>query len=322
MQRFIVYQYGKVGSTAVVDTLNTLPDVEAHQVHFFGPRAFEIIFNKLLEPDLSEYFFEHSLGQLIGNMKVYRQFQQAREKGETVSVFSMFREPFDWFRSCIAQEIDDHINTFRYSLDRRGVSWDSDEEAVALGLELLMERILRALELTGGIDNMSLDTRTTLNQTMEFADDRDFQSFLFLLGRFLAPHFWFSTNLRPALQTDFQDMEPMSRNLFRARKDWGNLYLMRYEKLQEAFESALQDLGFDRPPQLVQANVTADKPFNDAITTAFASPVASKLKGYCHSETDSFLGYGGLRTANQSKRLLAPWTAALCNTLRTRKRTT
>ncbi len=321
MHRFIVYQYGKVGSTAVVDTLNTLPEVEAHQVHFFGPSAFETIFNTLLEPHLSEYLFEHSSGQLIGNMKVYRQFQQAREKGEKVSVFSMFREPFDWFRSCIAQDIDDHINTFRYSLDRHGVAWESDEEAVALGLEMLLERILHALELAGGIDNMSFETRTALKQTMEFADDRDFQSFLFLLGRFLAPHFWFSTNLRPALQVDFHDMEPMSTDLFRARKDWGNLYLMRYEKLQEAFESALRDLGFDSPPLLVQANVTADKPFNDSIKTVFASPVACKLKGYCHSETDRFLGYGGLRTANQPKRLLAPWATALCNTLRTWKRT-
>jgi hypothetical protein len=295
MHRFIVYQYGKVGSTAVVETLNTLPDVEAHQVHFFGPSAFEIIFNKLLDPELSDYFFEHSSGQLLGNMRVYRQFIQARDKAERVSVFTMFREPFDWFRSCIAQEIEDHINTFRYSLEQGGVTWDTDEEAVTLGLELLLARILRALELAGGVDNMSMEARNDLARTMDFADDRDLQQFLFLLGRFLAPHFWFSTNLRPALNIEFQDMEPLSGDLFRGRKAWGSIYLMRYETLQQAFESALRDLGYDDPPQLVQSNISADKPFNDAINTVFASPMAQKLKRRCQSETDNFLGYGSLR---------------------------
>lgn len=302
MHRFIVYQYGKVGSTAVVETLNTLPDVEAHQVHFFGPNAFEIIFNKLLDPELSDYFFEHSSGQLLGNMRVYRLFRQAKDKGERVTVFTMFREPFDWFRSCIAQEIDDHINTFRYSLDQGGIAWSSDEEAVTLGLELLLARILRALELAGGIDNLSMDVRRGLEQTMEFADERDFQQFLFLLGRFLAPHFWFATNLRPALDTEFQDMEALSADLFRARKEWGNIYLMRYEKLQEAIESALRDLGYEEPPQLLHSNVSADKPFNDVINTVFASPVALELKRLCQSETDSFLGYGSLRTPGRQNR--------------------
>lgn len=207
-------------------------------------------------------------------MRVYRQFRQARDKGERVTVLTMFREPFDWFRSCIAQEIDDHINTFRYSLDRGGIAWDSDEEAVTLGLELLLTRILGALEVAGGIDNLSMEVRRGLNQTMAFADDRDFEQFLFLLGRFLAPHFWFATNLRPALETDLQDMERLSIDLFRARKEWGNIYLLRYEQLQGAFESALRDLGYADPPQLAHSNISAEKPFSDAISAVFASPAA------------------------------------------------
>jgi hypothetical protein len=40
MHRFIIYQYGKVGSTSLVEALNKLPDTEAYQSHFLGEAAF------------------------------------------------------------------------------------------------------------------------------------------------------------------------------------------------------------------------------------------------------------------------------------------
>lgn len=293
MHYFIVYQYGKVGSTAVVDTLNTLPDAEACQVHFFDPKSFQNTFNRLLSPTLSDYMFHHASGQLVQNITAYRRFLRAGENAETTTIFTMCRDPFDWFRSSITQDIAEYLPSFRYTLDALGIPYHLDDEAVLHGLLTLFKRILQALELSGGVDNLTTATRQGLWKTMDFADNRDFQLFLFLLGRFLIPHNWFATHLHPALDTNFAEMEMMSTGLFRTRKDWGNIYMMRYEELASAFGQALGDLGYKEIPVLKATNVSDSKRLNMAVREAFSSDSAVMLKKRGHSEASRFLGYGG-----------------------------
>ena len=74
MHRFIVYQYGKVGSTSVVNALNQLPESEAFQSHFLGESAFSETLKRLQDPAASDYVFEHSAGQLIENLRIYRHY--------------------------------------------------------------------------------------------------------------------------------------------------------------------------------------------------------------------------------------------------------
>jgi len=151
--------------------------------------------------------------------------------------------------------------------------------------------MLQALELSGGVDSLTPEKRQALWKSMDFADSRDFQQFLFLLGRFLMPHNWFSTHLHPALDTHFAEMETISKGLFRTRKEWGNIYMMRYEELASAFELALGDLGYEKIPSLKAANVSDSKRLNTAVREAFASDSALMLKRQCHSEASRFLGY-------------------------------
>lgn len=291
MHRFIVYQYGKVGSTAVVNTLEKMQSVEAFQVHFFGPEAFRSILNRLTDPDLSDYFFEHSSGQLMHNLRVYRHFLRAEKNDEAVTILSMFREPFDWFRSCITQEIEEHLGTFRLSLDKQGIDYESDEEAIVKGCEHLFSRILRAIEVSGGIDSLKVPVRHQLDKSMDFTDKQDFDQFLFLLSRFLTPHVWFKAQFLKTLDTPLEDLRPLSDNLYRAEKDWGNIYLMRYENLKTAFDQTLRDLGYENPPALVYSNVSAHKPFHEAVNRAFRLPVARELDDASKSEFRTFFGY-------------------------------
>jgi len=57
MRRFFTYQYGKVGSTSLVEALNKLPDAEAYQSLFLGEAASSDTLTRLMNPEVPDYFF-------------------------------------------------------------------------------------------------------------------------------------------------------------------------------------------------------------------------------------------------------------------------
>ena len=120
----IVYQYGKVASTSLVTTFNKMRGVSAHQCHFFGEDAFRATVTRLCNPDTNDYFFKHSLGQLAENLKAYRLYHRKDPaEDDRCIVLTVAREPFDWFRSSLVQEIEGHIPALTLSLRDRGVEF-------------------------------------------------------------------------------------------------------------------------------------------------------------------------------------------------------
>ena len=134
-RRFIVYQYGKVGSTSLVAALNRLENVEAFQSHFLGQDAFFDTIKRLLTAGLDDYFFENSLGQLVANIKVYRHFINKYHgvSEERLTVLTACREPFDRFRSAVTQDIQGHLTSLRAMLDKRGIVHEQDHETIGRG---------------------------------------------------------------------------------------------------------------------------------------------------------------------------------------------
>ena len=107
--RFIIYQYGKVGSTSLSAALDQLPGAQASATHFLGEKAFREVFDRLLDPRTPQYFFEHESGQLFRNLRIHRQFLRRDTDPGALTVVSLAREPFDWFRSAFAQDIRQHL---------------------------------------------------------------------------------------------------------------------------------------------------------------------------------------------------------------------
>lgn len=66
MRRFFTYQYGKVGSTSLVEALNKLPDAEAYQSLFLGEAASSDTLTRLMNPEVPDYFFHQGLPVLDG----------------------------------------------------------------------------------------------------------------------------------------------------------------------------------------------------------------------------------------------------------------
>ncbi|RZO78647.1 MAG: hypothetical protein EVA63_10645 [Halieaceae bacterium] len=288
----IVYQYGKVASTSLVTTLNKMRGVSAHQCHFFGEEAFRATVTRLCNPDTNDYFFKHSLGQLAENLKAYRLYHRKHAaEGERCIVLTVAREPFDWFRSSLVQEIEGHIPALTLSLRDRGVESMSQEQIVSEGLTLLIERISQAIEaVEGGIDALVPAKRRELDQMLPFTDTEDFEAFLFILSRFLQPHWWFRTQFTPEFGIAISDMVDVGAGLLRSPTPTGDIYLARYEQLEPAF-ARLLDLEDLAPRPLARVNEGHKKPYAADIAAVFGTERAKALKAQSRSEITRTLGY-------------------------------
>ncbi|MEE4204609.1 MAG: hypothetical protein V2I45_13335, partial [Halieaceae bacterium] len=246
----------------------------------------------LCKPQIDPYFFEHSLGQLTENIKAYR-LLQAPPAGEQCTLLTLCRDPFDWFRSAIGQEIEGHMSSLSYSLSSAGVHVDPENQAdiVQRGLELLMLRITQALQHVNTLDDLTVEVRRSLDQHLNFPDTKSFEDFLFLLGRFLQPHFWFASQFQPVMGFGLNDLESVSDGLWRFATDRQDAYLLRYESMPHAYHSLMETLAIDAPPELERANIGEEKPFAEAIQTAFSTTVAQTLKELSTSNASRCLGY-------------------------------
>jgi len=288
----IVYQYGKVASTSLVATFNKMRNVSAQQCHFFGQDAFRATVTRLCNPDTNDYFFKHSLGQLNENLTAYRRYHQKdRAPEDRCIVLTVAREPFDWFRSSLVQEIEGHIPALTLSLRDRHVEKLDQKQIITEGLGLLIDRIKAALgTVEGGIDALVPAKRRELDQHLPFTDTEDFEAFLFLLSRFLQPHLWFKTQFSPEFGVDIADMADVGQGLLKAQTNTGDVYLARYEGLEESF---LRLLTLEHLPaqKLVRVNEGKHKLFSAEIAAAFDTDAAYQLKAKSDSQLTRLLGY-------------------------------
>jgi len=292
VHRFIVYQYGKVGSTSVTAALNRLPGVEAHQCHFLGVDAFAGTVKRLTNPELSDYFFEHGAGQLIENLRIFRYFQRREIDPGPVTMLTMAREPFDWFRSAMSQDIAEHLVSLRRMLQVRGLPCGEDSEVVGTGIAFLLERLLCAVQHFGSLDAMCEGARyPELRRNMEHADAEDFRAFMFFVNIFTRPHLWFQTHFLPVTGVELAQLSPVAEGVDGLSESWGGIYLIRYESLQTGFQAVLDDVGIDRKARLPRKNRGDSKRFAAELEAAFSSEVAMSLGAACHSRDTRALGY-------------------------------
>ena len=290
--RFIVYQYGKVGSTSVTAALNRLAGCEAHQTHFLGESAFSGTLKRLMNPDTPDYFFEHSAGQLLENLRLYRHFARREIDSTPLTVISLAREPFDWFRSALVQDAQEHLVSLRTLLDNRGIACGGDEDAMTAGLELLFGLLLDAITHFGSLDAMCRGRRyQELEQALEHAGSDDFRAIMFFVNIFMRPHLWYHTHFMDVLEFGLGDMSPMDCGGLRRKEGWGNTYVLNYESMATELPAVVSELGFSSCPQLTHENATDDKPHSEVVSAAFGSDAAQALRRVCHSEDTRYLGY-------------------------------
>ena len=292
MHRFIIYQYGKVGSTSLVEALNKLPDTEAYQSHFLGEAAFADTLTRLMNPEESDYFFRHSCGQLTENLRIYRHYLRRDLDDNPLTVITMARQPFDWFRSCVAQDIDQHLHSLKLMLDKRHISYKSNGAAIKSGMALVFQQLLLAIAHFGSLDQMCRGERyPELEEALPHEDQEDFQSLMFFVNMFMRPHLWFQTHFEPFLGFGLKDLAPMDSGPYKKTEQWGNIYLLKYEQLSDSMRVVMNDLGYRRRAKLPRRNTGRTKHFARELKGAFNTEAATQLRALCHSEDTRLLGY-------------------------------
>ncbi len=275
----IVYQFGKVASTSVVAALNEVEGFEALQSHFMGRKTLSAAVDRMVTPEVSDYFFEHQLGQFIENVRLTRRFLAVRagQGDQRLAIISMSREPLEWFRSSVVQDIEGHLPRMKQFLDRVGASYSDDGAAVQLAMTRLMSLFARILENHGGVDAvcraLPQDSQTIFAGTALEKDDLSRQ-FFYLMMR---PFNWFEKHFETTLSIRLSDMRRES-GVFVHNDLTGDYFVFRYEDIKGALPFCLRELGVSEVPELQKKNVSEVKYMAAETRISLQSPAARRLR--------------------------------------------
>ena len=291
----IVYQFGKVASTSLVNTLSADPTLDVHQSHFLGEHALQRIVPIAVDKSTNVYFHEHLRGQLLSNVELTYRMNQvlAGEGAAKLKVISLSREPLDWLRSGILQDIVGYRPDLMDFAKKAGCKSGDEEGLLQFGLIEALRRIGEFIDTKGGIVPVVDEFHDVGGKAMlapvGHGADLIVRRLFFLA---LRPLTWFEEHFRPCFGIGLDDFEQVG-DIWIARQPRADFAILRYEDLTNGFGQAMSALGIKNPGSLLTDNVSASKPFAGDVNAAFSSEAAAQLRdrlitsGYARS-----FGYG------------------------------
>lgn len=225
----IVYQFGKVGSTSLVASLNALENVTAYQSHFLGKIAFGQILHILLDPDTSDYFFEHNLGQLSQNIRTQRAIDMFNRQQDEIFFLSLAREPLDWYRSAVSQDLVGTLEGFKLFATENGNS----NQPIYFTLNILKDEIKHLFSSMTGeeieCNSTPMCVKTSLNYLKEkYGDSASIIHKQLMI--FFRPFSWFNEHYKTytGLEIIIDD-----ENVFNLQNNNFNYLVARYEDFND-----------------------------------------------------------------------------------------
>ena len=291
----VVYQFGKVASTSLVNTLNKCPGVDAHQSHFLGESALQRIIPIAVGRGTNPYFHEHLTGQLVANVRLTYKVNKvlSGQANGPLRVISLSREPMDWFRSGIVQDIDGYRGDILAHADALGLPGESDSQRLQNGLEHILQSLSEIITAKGGIE-------PTLREFLQKGGASMMEGIavgqapivrkLFFLA--IRPLVWFDEHFAKCFDKTLEDFAPKD-GFWVAEGPSSVFVLLRYEDLSQVLESAMSAIGITLVKPLQRDNVSRSKAHAEDVVAAFASDAAGALGQHLlASDYARFFGYG------------------------------
>lgn len=281
MRHFIViYQYGKVASTSLVSTLNALTDVEAVQAHFLGRDSLRDMVSLLVDPATSDYFHRHQVGQFIenaGTTRIVNAYREGRERESSLSIISLYRDPFDWFRSSILQDITGYLPALR-EVHAKGTETQNEEARIGRAIEKTLSTFSGILADLGGVDAVveSIRARSgVLAHHPMLPKHPELRSMFYMM---LRPFSWFETHYQSAIGYTVDHLSEIESGVLYRKVPWASLFVLRYEAVGRQVPVIADRLGIGPIQTLANENTSETKAMSRAVREAFASDCARALK--------------------------------------------
>lgn len=291
----LVYQFGKVASTSLVETLKVNEALDVHQSHFLGESALQRIVPIAVDRATNAYFHGHLRGQLVANLDLtYRMNRVLGGEGDArLKVISLSREPLDWLRSGILQDIQGYRSDLLEFASSQAAEQRSDDGRLLSALEAVLSRIVGIIEHKGGFRNIIEEFHAAGGKGILASVDLELPPIvrkMFFLT--LRPHTWFEEHFRSCFGFGPEKFVH-SGGIWALHEPRADFAILRYEDLQTHVGAVFEVLKLGVEGALVRENVSEMKPGCDVVRAAFATPVAQELRRHLlTSEYSESFGYG------------------------------
>lgn len=273
----VIYQMGKVASTSLTASLNELDGVEAVQSHFLGDAALKAIVPTLTGANVSDYFFNHQIGQFIENTKTTRRIYKIRagQSEERLVIISLARDPFEWARSSVTQDIMGYLPTLERLPSAQTLDEGAANEIIESGLRMILGDLAVLIDQESDVEacfSKAQRGALPLKDTV-FASHPDTLRLFFL---FMRPFVWFQQHYEVALGIKLEDME-RSGDALEHHDDHLDMIILRYESFEADLGNFLQSTGLPPLADISSKNVSKTKEFAAPVNAAFASPEGERI---------------------------------------------
>lgn len=294
--RVIVYQFGKVASTAVVAAFAERPGVSAIQSHFLGEYHLKKMVDNLVNPTLDGHFQQHAMGQFIENVATTRElnsFRRGLRKPDRLVIVSATRDPFDWNRSRFAQDLDGYLPVLRDFAAEHRIAATDDGDLIRTTLPKLLQAFNRTITTAGGIDNLFKDGELTVEPRHVVAEKLPNIGARRLFFGMMTPFTWFDGHLGRTLGVKLSSFKTVQPGLSWRSLGWAEAFIYRFEQAEAAVPAIARRIGVEGF-RLATENVSSGKRHWNDIVAAFDSPaaqrLATKFRRTAYAET---FGYSG-----------------------------
>lgn len=291
----IVYQFGKVASTAIVATLNQAAGVEAVQSHFLGREALIEELDAMLRPGTAEFFLEDRLGQFQQNLRYTRRMAKilSGDSSGRLVVLSLSRHPLSWLRSAITQDMEAYLPTIRELAGPTGTVAGDTGRAIRAGLSEMFDRFVRTIDETGGIETVIAQRPASRWESPIYARYIDSPGLRDLFLLMLRPFQWFERRFCPSLNLDLTAFA-RGEGYWHLCSENATYLILRYEDIAEVLETACEFAGIVDAGPLLLRNVSDDKEFAADIRAGFQeADLADLARLLARSRYSRFFGYPG-----------------------------
>ena len=277
----IVYQFGKVASTSIVKSLNNCPGVEAHQSHFLGEDALKRMVSSATDTNTNPYFHKHIVGQFMTNLELtYNMNRAMKDAKRKLVVLNLTRDPIDWLRSCIQQDVEGYFDDIVAHARTRGIDAEGDEALFTSGLTDILRENVELIEAKGGIQE-TLNEFTSLRGQAFFKDTEVVPGSIVAKIWFLVvrPLIWFEDHFEKCFSISFGDFSK-SENHWEHINNQASFVILRYEDIASDLVKAMASVGIEMTEPLAKENLSRNKPHSSSILSAFNSTPAELLRNH------------------------------------------